>query len=448
MGPASRKASRTSNHKTSDTLLARLLDLHPKKIDLSLGRMHRLLASLGHPEKHLPPVVHIAGTNGKGSTLAFLRAFLQAGEYRVNSYTSPHLEYFHERINLGGAPIDEEYLSELLKRCEAANAQAPITFFEITTAAAFCAFAETSADFLLLEVGLGGRLDATNVLRPELSVITPVSIDHQEFLGSTLEEIAAEKLGIVKAGVPVVSASQEASIVPLFEQAAAARDTHLALGGRDWQAYPEKGGMVFQDTQGLLDLPAPALPGLHQIMNAGTAIAAARQLNLPESAIRSGLKEATWPARLQCLSNGALVARVQKKAPHARLWLDGGHNAAAAQALSGWAQSLKSGALTKQSGEAWLDIILAMLNTKAHGEFLENLKPLAPFAQLHCVPIDDQPNAIAPDTLAEVAAKAGLTARAHNGLHAAIDALPTTTQDVLICGSLYLAGQALRANRD
>ena len=205
-----------------------------------------------------------------------------------------------------------------------------------------------------------------------------------------------------------------------------------------------KGGIAFQDTQGLLDLLAPALPGLHQIMNAGTAIAAARQLNLPESAIRSGLKEATWPARLQCLSNGALVARVQK-ALYARLWLDGGHNAAAAQALSGWAQSLKSGHL-RNNREAQFDVILAMLNTKAHGEFLENLKPLAPFAQLHCVPIDG--NAIAPGALAEVAAKAGLTACAHNGLHAAIDALPTTTQDVLICGSLYLAGQALRANRD
>ncbi|MGB1118269.1 MAG: bifunctional folylpolyglutamate synthase/dihydrofolate synthase [Parvibaculales bacterium] len=446
MGPASRKAGRTSNPKTSDTLLARLLDLHPKKIDLSLGRMHRLLASLGHPEKHLPRVVHIAGTNGKGSTLAFLRAFLQAGGYRVNAYTSPHLEYFHERINLGGTPIDEEYLSALLQRCEAANAQEPITFFEITTAAAFCAFAETPADFLLLEVGLGGRLDATNVLRPELSVITPVSIDHQEFLGTTLEEIAAEKLGIVKPGVPVVSAPQEASIVPLFDKASADHDTHLALGGRDWQAYPEKGGMVFQDTQGLLDLPAPALPGLHQIMNAGTAIAAARRLNLPESAIYEGLGEATWPARLQSLSEGALVARIQQKAPHARLWLDGGHNAAAAQALSGWAQSLVGKAL-KDTGETRLDIILAMLNTKAHGAFLENLKPLAPFAQLHCVPIDDQPNAIAPHALAREAAKAGLTAHAHNGLGAAIDAVPPTARDVLICGSLYLAGQALRANR-
>ena len=448
MGPASRKASRASSQKTSDTLLARLLDLHPKKIDLSLGRMHRLLARLGHPEKRLPPVVHIAGTNGKGSTLAFLRAFLQANGHCVNAYTSPHLEYFHERINLVGAPIDEEYLSELLKRCEAANAQAPVTFFEITTAAAFCAFAETPADFLLLEVGLGGRLDATNVLKPELSVITPVSIDHQEFLGTTLEEIATEKLGIVKTGIPIVSAPQEASIVPLFEQAATTHDTQLALGGRDWQAYTEKGGMVFQDTQGLLDLPAPALPGLHQIMNAGTAIAAARQLNLPENAIRSGLEAATWPARLQHLSNGELVARVKHEAPHARLWLDGGHNAAAAQALCGWALSINDGSLSARSGEAQLDIILAMVNTKAHGEFLENLKPLASFAQLHCVPIDDQPNAITPDVLAEAANRAGLAARAHDSLNAAIEALRPTTQDVLICGSLYLAGQALRANRD
>lgn len=447
MGPTSRKASRTSNRKTSDALLAHLLDLHPKKIDLSLGRMHRLLGALGHPEKHVPRVVHIAGTNGKGSTLAFLRAFLQADGHRVNSYTSPHLEYFHERINLGGAPIDEAYLSALLERCEAANAGEPITFFEITTAAAFCAFAETPSDFLLLEVGLGGRLDATNVLRPDLSVITPVSIDHQEFLGTTLNEIAAEKLGIVKTGIPVVSAPQEPSIVPLFDKASADHDTHLALGGRDWQAYPENDGMVFQDTQGLLDLPAPALTGLHQIMNAGTAIAAARQLNLPESAIREGLAAATWPARLQRLSSGALVARVQHQAPHARLWLDGGHNAAAAQALSGWAQSLAGTPLKTQSGETRLDIILAMLNTKAHADFLENLKPLAPFAQLHCVPIDGQPNAISPDVLARAAGKVGLKVRAHDSLQAALEAVPPTAQDVLICGSLYLAGQALRANR-
>jgi dihydrofolate synthase/folylpolyglutamate synthase len=432
----------TASGTSSDRLLARLLDLHPKKIDLSLGRMYRLLAALGNPEQHLPRVVHIAGTNGKGSTLAFLRAMLEAGGYRVNSYTSPHLEYFHERINLGGSPIDEAYLSEILQRCETANAKAPITFFEITTAAAFCAFAETPADFLLLEVGLGGRLDATNVLRPDVSVITPVSIDHQEFLGTTLADIAAEKLGIVKPGVACISAPQDASIVPLFEAAATDNATTLALGGRDWQAFPEKGGMVFQDTQALLDLPQPALPGLHQVTNAGTAIATARQLNLPESAIRQGLVQATWPARLQRLGDGALVARVHHHAPNARVWLDGGHNAAAAQALCGWAQTTGGAAAHTR-----LDIILAMLNTKAHTEFLENLKPLAQMAHVHCVAIDDQPNALAPAALAAAAHEIGLNATAHESLTAALDGLASTAEDVLICGSLYLAGQVLRANR-
>lgn len=435
---------------SSDTLLARLLDLHPKSIDLSLGRMHRLLAALDHPEQKMPRVVHIAGTNGKGSTLAFLKAILRAAGQRVNSYTSPHLEYFHERINLDGTPISEADLARHLARCETANDGAPITFFEITTAAAFCAFAEIPADYVLLEVGLGGRLDATNVLCPDLSVITPVSIDHQEFLGDTVEKIAAEKLGILKPGIAAVSAPQSADITPLFDAKADECSVSLALGGRDWQAYPENAGMVFQDTRGLLDLPAPSLPGLHQIINAGTAIAAARQLGMSDTAIRSGVTQASWPARLQHLSHGALVTRIRQQSGDARLWLDGGHNAAAARVLANWARAhqLRGDDYHGDSNATRkLDIILAMMNTKAHEAFLENLAPLAAHATVHCIAIADQPNTLPPEALAAAARNAGLSACTHKGLDDAITALTPATEDVLICGSLYLAGQALRANR-
>ena len=261
-----------------DSIVARLTALHPKRIDLSLDRMQRLLAALGHPERKLPPVIHVAGTNGKGSTIAFLRAILEAAGKRVHVYTSPHLVRFNERFRLGrcgeGQLVSDAELAAALEECERANAGAPITVFEITTAAAFLLFARHPADVLLLEVGLGGRLDATNVIeQPLATVITPISIDHVEFLGDTLEKIAAEKAGILKRGAPAIVAAQARDALAVIERQAARLDAPLRIAGEDWTATEERGRLVYQDDAGLLDLPAPKLYGRHQFENAGLAIA-------------------------------------------------------------------------------------------------------------------------------------------------------------------------------
>ncbi|TGN36481.1 bifunctional folylpolyglutamate synthase/dihydrofolate synthase, partial [Paracoccus liaowanqingii] len=284
----------------SDAILPRLMALHPKVIDLSLDRLHRLLAALGHPERRIPPVVHIAGTNGKGSTQAMIRAGLEAGGARVHAYTSPHLARFNERIRLAGALIDDQALSATLAECEAANDGQPITFFEITTAAAFLAFSRTPADYTLLEVGLGGRLDATNVIAsPRLTVITPVSIDHTQYLGDTLPLIAAEKAGILKPRVPVVIAAQEDAALRVIEARAMGLSAPILAHGQHWMIQPERDGMVFQDDHGLWDLPRPNLIGPHQIQNAGTALAALRALGATEAQARAAVTTAEWPARMQ-----------------------------------------------------------------------------------------------------------------------------------------------------
>ncbi|MBD3666756.1 MAG: bifunctional folylpolyglutamate synthase/dihydrofolate synthase, partial [Kangiella sp.] len=260
---------------TSDAILDRLTGLHPKLIDLTLDRTERLLAALGHPERSLPPVIHIAGTNGKGSVSAFLQAMFEAAGLRVHRYTSPHLVRFHERIVLDGQPIAEPALIDLLEECERVNGGANITYFEITTVAALLAFSRTPADVLLLEVGLGGRFDATNVIEaPAVSVITHIGLDHQQFLGDTIEEIAGEKAGILKRDVPAIIAPQEDAVVPRIEREAAQVHAPLFLGGQDWTAYEEHGRLVYQDTDGLLDLPLPALAGAPPIENAGASIAA------------------------------------------------------------------------------------------------------------------------------------------------------------------------------
>ena len=289
----------------SDRVLERLTALHPKSIDLTLDRVLRLLAALGHPERRLPQVVHVAGTNGKGSTIAMIRAGLEARGERVHVYTSPHLARFHERIRVAGELIDEDRLIALLERCEAANGGAPITFFEITTAAAFLAFAETPAAWCLLEVGLGGRLDATNVIpRPRLSIITPVSIDHQQYLGETLGEIAFEKAGILKRGAPCVLGPQPGPAWDVIVDQAAAVGAPLIAEGQDWQVWEEHGRLAFQDGRGLLDLPRPALIGAHQATNAGAALAALRELGADEAACEAAVTRAEWPARMQRLRRG------------------------------------------------------------------------------------------------------------------------------------------------
>ncbi len=419
----------------SDDLLKRLLGLHPKYIDLSLDRMHRLLAALDHPERNCPPIIHIAGTNGKGSTLAFIRAMLTAAGARVHAYSSPHLVDFHERISLIGVPISEPDLARHLATCEAANAGAPITFFEITTAAAFLAFAETPADWLLLEVGLGGRLDATNVITPELSVITPISIDHQEFLGDELTAIAGEKAGIIKPGVPVIAAPQSEAVADMLDAVAAQNNTNVQLGGRDWSCSSERDGMVFQDFSGLLDLPAPRLQGPHQIINAGTALAAARQLGLSTSALQQGVTTANWPARLQRLTQGPLVEAIHQQAPLAEIWLDGGHNAAAAQSLASWLmrETARKGGKTA--------LLCGLLNTKSADSFLDAFTDLADL-QILATTIPEQENSQDGVSLASVS-------RHQNSLgfdtpRAAIAHIDPSTQRLVICGSLYLAGWVLR----
>ncbi len=426
----------------SDAVLDRLTRLHPKLIDLSLGRIERLLAALGHPEEKLAPVVHIAGTNGKGSTLAFLRAMLEAAGNRVQVYTSPHLVRFHERIRLTGGPIPEPDLAALLETCEAANGEAPITFFEITTAAAFLAFAREPADILLLETGLGGRLDATNLIaRPRLTAISPISVDHVQFLGGTLEEIAFEKAGILKPGVPAAIGPQAPEALTVIERRAAELGAPLHRHGQEWQVRPEgsagDGGLVFKGRGKTQNYPAPALPGAHQIENAGLALACAELLEgfgLDTAACKTGLARAEWPGRLQRLTRGPLIELLPEDW---ELWLDGGHNAAAGAAL---ARDLA------EWRERPLHLVYGMLNTKGAQGFL---RPLAPCAEtLHAVEIPGEPASLSAEEAAREATEAGLQAQASPSIAAALRAIAMdgTSGRVLICGSLYLAGQVLAEN--
>jgi dihydrofolate synthase/folylpolyglutamate synthase len=423
-----------------DAILERLKRLHPKGIDLALDRVLGLLAALGHPERRLPPVVHVAGTNGKGSTVALLKAFVEAAGGTAHVYTSPHLVRFAERIAIAGRIIAEDRLADLLVECEAANAGRPITFFEITTAAALLAFARHAADVCLLETGLGGRFDATNVVaRPALTVLTPISLDHQAFLGSTLAAIAGEKAGILKAGVACISARQEPAALAVIAARAAALEVPLSLAGRDWTVEEAAGGLRFADGGDSLLLPPPALAGGHQIHNAGLAIAAARRLDglalgRPE-VLAEGLAQVSWPARLQRLTRGPLTTVLPQGW---ELWLDGGHNPAAGQALAGFA------------GEKWgdrpLDLAVGMLNTKDAAGFL---KPLAACVRgLRAVAIPGEANSLTADRVAATAERQGLKAAPAVSLAAAVADLAASEGParILICGSLYLAGRVLAEN--
>ncbi|MGR3465897.1 bifunctional folylpolyglutamate synthase/dihydrofolate synthase [Limimaricola sp.] len=418
----------------SDAILARMMSLHPKVIDLTLDRVWRLLAALDHPERRLPPVIHLAGTNGKGSTQAMIRAGLEASGDRVHAYTSPHLARFHERIRLAGELISEEALTALLDRTHAANGPDSITYFEITTAAALLAFAETPAEWTLLETGLGGRLDATNVVeRPALTVITPIDLDHQQYLGETIKEIAGEKAGILKRGTPCVVAPQHEAALEVIEAKAARLGVPLMAHGQHWHVTTEAGRLVYQDERGLLDLPLPRLRGPHQIVNAGTAIASLRALGRNEAAAEAALR-ADWPARMQRLARGPLV----DLAGGAELWLDGGHNPAAGAALAR--------SLCDMPGRP-VHLICGMLNTK---DIAGYLRPLAQVAHsLHAVSIPGEANTIPAADTARAARAAGFdpVAEADDVAQAVRD---ITARDpaarILICGSLYLAGQVLRDN--
>ncbi len=430
----------------ADALIERFLPLHPKRIDLSLGRIERLLADLGHPERRLPPVIHVAGTNGKGSTVAFMRAVLEAAGRDVHVYTSPHLVRFHERIRLGhpggGRLVDDEVLADAFARCEAVNAGQGISVFEITTAAAFLLFAEHPADALLLEVGLGGRYDATNVVpRPAAAVITPVSMDHPEFLGTTVAAIAGEKAGILKRGVPAVIALQNGEPLAVLEREAARVGAPALVGGQDFTFGEERARLVYQDEQGLLDLPLPRLAGRHQHGNAATAIAALRAAfpDLPVSAYEAGIPRADWPARLQPLKRGLLPAWLPGGA---ELWLDGGHNAEGGRIL---AEAL---AEMEERRARPLALVCGMLATKDPAAFL---KPFAGLAQeVIAVPITGDGGAHDPDAILAGAVSAGIPAARCPDVGSALHFLAArdwpVPPRVLVTGSLHLAGEVLSLN--
>jgi len=419
-----------------DPISERLRARHPQRIDLSLGRMRALCAALGDPQHRLPPVIHVAGTNGKGSTVAFIRAIAEAAGLSVHTYTSPHLVRFNERIRLAGRLIGDEALHAVLDRIEAVDVEA--TVFESTTAAAFVAMSETPADLAVVEVGLGGVLDATNVIeRPLLSVITPVDLDHAEFLGTSLRGVAVEKAGILKAGARGLIARQPEEAMAAIEASAGAVRAPLTVMGVDFDAWAERGGLAFQDQSRFLDLPAPALAGPHQIANAGLAVAVALELDLPGTAIAEGLRHVRWPARMQRLTAGPYGEAA--RAADAELWLDGGHNPHAARALAE--------ALLERQARAPrpLALIVGMLANKDAGGFFEALKETG--AAVFTVPFDGA--ATEPEALAAVARGHGLGATACASATEALDrALRLGAGRVVICGSLYLAGEVLGASRE
>jgi dihydrofolate synthase/folylpolyglutamate synthase len=430
-----------------DAIVARLAALHPKRIDLSLDRVQRLLAALDHPERKLPPVIHVAGTNGKGSIIAFMRAILEAAGKRVHVYTSPHLVRFNERYRLGapgeGKLVSDEELSAALEECERANAGAPITVFEITTAVGLLLFARHPADVLLMEVGLGGRLDATNVVdHPLATVITRIAVDHVEFLGDTLDKIAVEKAGILKRGAPAVVAAQAREALAAIERQAAKLNVALKIAGEDWTATEERGRLVYQDEVGLLDLPAPKLYGRHQFENAGLAIAALRAIKpfkLAPDAYEAGMSKADWPARLQRLAQGRLV----ELAPAgSELWLDGGHNPDGGRAIAGALADLE------ERVSRPLVLIVGMMANKDGAGFLSNFTGLA--RRLIAVPVPGAEKGMSAEAVADAARAIGLPATSRDNLEEALDAARKLDLDppprILITGSLYLAGEVLRAN--
>jgi dihydrofolate synthase/folylpolyglutamate synthase len=430
-------------------IIDRLAARWPKGFDLTLGRIERLLAALGNPERRLPPVIHVAGTNGKGSTIAFLRAMLEASGRAVHTHTSPHLVRYNERYRIARGPgrssfVDDTDFTRALARAEAANADEPITLFELLTAAGFLLFSENPADVVLLEVGLGGRFDATNVIAdPLVAVITSISLDHQSYLGDTVEAIAGEKAGILKRSRPAVVSPNPDAVIDVIERTAARVGAgRLAIGGRDWTAFEEHGRLVYQDDDGLMDLDLPRLPGRHQLANAGTAIAALRLsgLILPPSAVQRGLERVEWPARLQRLTAGPLVDLAP---PGAEIWLDGGHNPGAGTVVASAMADLEDRV------ERPLLLVCGMLTTKDPNGFFAAFQGLA--RHVFTVPIPGSESAWTPEALANSALSAGLTADPMPGAADALVAIAESWEAeraprILICGSIYLAGDILAAN--
>ena len=427
----------------TEAILERLVGLHPKSIDLELGRIERLLEKLGNPQLSLPPTIHIAGTNGKGSTCAFVRAIAEAAGKKVHVYSSPHLVNFRERIRLAGILVSDDTLIHALHRCEAANDGEPITFFEITTTAAMLLFSEHPADLLVLEVGLGGRFDATNVIKEALAtVITPIAHDHEGFFGSEISRIAWEKAGIMKKSTPAIWAQQGEEVRTVLEaEATKVGAGPLSIGGQDWMSYEEHGKLIFQGDCGLMDLPMPRLGGRHQLSNAGTAIATVKQV-LPEitdAQIAKGLTSVDWPARMQRLTSGYLFDQLPKGA---EFWLDGGHNPHAGLAVSSAFADLE------EKSPRPLHMVIGMLNTKDPAGYFAPFRGLA--KDILTVPIEGNDAAIDPVELAQIAQQAGIPASAAGSVEEAFKRLTLMklkqAPRILVGGSLYLAGNVLRDN--
>jgi dihydrofolate synthase/folylpolyglutamate synthase len=430
-----------------DELITRLSGLHPQRIDLGLERMHRLLERFEHPERRLPPVIHIAGTNGKGSTIAYLRAILEAAGLRVHVYTSPSLVRRNECYRLGraggGVLVSDEELQDALEHCERANAGSPITIFEIETAAAFYLFAQHPADVVLLEVGLGGRLDATNVIdTPLASVITPVSMDHTDFLGDSLTAIAREKAGIIKRGVPVICAEQTPDAMAVIEEQAKQLQAPLHIAGQHWHVNVERGRLVYQDDRGLMDLAAPRLFGRHQFDNAGLALATLRALGafkIGAAAFEAGIVSAEWPARMQRLASGALV---EQAPPACEIWLDGGHNAEGGRVVAAALGDLE------ERVSRPLVLIAGMMANKDASGFLANFAGLT--RHIIAVQIPDRDGAMPADRLADAARALGMRVEIAASVEAALRSLTGLAYEVppriVITGSLYLAGHVLATN--
>ena len=427
------------DERQSDAILSRLLGLHPKLIDLSLDRTLDLLARLGNPQDNLPPVVHVAGTNGKGSTISFLRAICEAAGLRVHTYTSPHLVKFHERIRLAGNLISEDALSQLLEYCEQVNAGIPITYFEITTCAAFKAFADTPADILLLETGLGGRLDSTNVVDcPAVTIITPISMDHEQFLGNSIEEIAREKAEIQKPNTPCIVGPQSANVLHVLEQISEIKNAPQARHGVEWTIGETNAGITFISARKTIDLPKPALLGHHQVANAGMAVAAALELrdqgtDIPDNALIDGIATATWPARMQPITSGPIIDALGHDWD---IWLDGGHNAAAGLAIAD---------MIKDWDDRPLYVIYGMLNTKAAGDFLA---PIAPYiTSAVAVAIPGEENSLSANEACQFATDNDILCKPADSIKDAVSILSASgPARLLICGSLYLAGVILSEN--
>ncbi len=427
-----------------EAVLAAIANRRPTIIDLSLDRVHAALSRLGDPHKKLPPIFHVAGTNGKGSTVAFLRAILEQAGNRVHVYTSPHLVRFNERIVVAGAEISDAALINALQRTDAAMGEDMLTYFETTTCAAFLAFAETPADYAIVEVGLGGRLDATNVFEDvAAAVVTPVDLDHQQFLGNSLAGVAAEKAGIFKRRSPAVIAPQTPDAMSVLQDHARKAGADIFAFGEQWNVYSEHGRLIYQDDNGLSDIDPPRLAGAHQIENAGAAIAAIRAagLDIDDATLSNGLTAAHWPARLHRLTSGPIVDAARAAlGEEPELWLDGGHNPHAGRAVARTMADLEA-----RSSKPLVMISGMQANKDAAGYF-------APFSGLvrkvYCVAADHE-GVMAPVEVCKAAASAGLSAQICATVEEALALACAQSNEpprLLISGSLYLAGEILREN--